>query len=397
MRRALPFALSLMALALVARAQTDTGIARLVTYQGEVDVVRAGVALTLAPDLPLSTGDSVSSRDGRAVVRFTDGSEIRIRPKTRIVLSDRPGGREIEVFWGRLWAFVQSGSGRATNFKTGGTIAGVRGTKLEYAANDDKSQEVGAIDDPVGVESVRSDGRGTCSFELRAGERIRVLPGGGLGDPAPFREGDIAGPELGGAGPGEPDFGLKRVVPVRGNNPYDPQDPAASGSPSGTPTPSPDCLNRSETCDPNDDHCCRRLTCQQSGSGFICSTGSTPTPTPTATATPTPSATPTATPTSTPLSGGCLALTSGYDGDNGCGLGLTHAFVSGNQITLEPFGSNGPQTFTAQNGTASSNNRNLVILGAPGHSCMLQCSSGSAGFAVVCQRPGASCGEIFRE
>ena len=113
-----------------AAAQGGSVIAKLTSFEGSVDVVRAGIPLALYPQLPLFSGDILHTRDGRATLVFEDRSEIRLKPQTRITVSETAERRDISVAIGRLWAFIVSQKERGTDFRTGGTISSIRGTKI---------------------------------------------------------------------------------------------------------------------------------------------------------------------------------------------------------------------------------------------------------------------------
>lgn len=84
-------------------------------------------------------------------------------------------------------------------------------------------------------------------------------------------------------------------------------------------------------------------------------------------------------------------------GDSICGIGSTQLSQSGSTVTLNPLGVNGATNFTIVGGEqADSVSSNLTILSAPGHDCSISTFSLPPGeFFVVCQRPGASCAELF--
>jgi hypothetical protein len=164
-----------------------------VAYDGSLEVIRLGIPIALYPESPLFSGDIVHTREGRAVVRFADRSEIRLKPNTRLQLSEKGDRRDIDVFFGRLWAYVQSGHGRLTGFRTGGTIAAVRGTDLEYAAGRDQQVQVGVNSSgPVDVQSTLADGT-LSRVSLNAGEGTTVARGGVPSPPGPHARGSITG------------------------------------------------------------------------------------------------------------------------------------------------------------------------------------------------------------
>jgi tetratricopeptide (TPR) repeat protein len=114
--------------------------ATLEAFRGQASVVRLGNELDLVRGLALERNDIVVTRNGTLVVRFySDGSQLRIGANSRVQLDESAGERNIEVFAGRLWARVVSWKERPVRFKTGRTIAAVRGTELAVAYDDDTS------------------------------------------------------------------------------------------------------------------------------------------------------------------------------------------------------------------------------------------------------------------
>ena len=158
-------------------------IARLVRYDAVVDVLRDGHLVKPFPDLPLLAGDIVHTREGRAAVGYPDGSEVRLARSTRLQLTEGQGERNVDVFFGRLWAYIAKQKDRTTNFRSGGTIAAVRGTRIEWYS--DGYVRIGVIDGEV---ELRIAGDGT--LRLREGEQATVR-NGKFGPVEPFREGDI--------------------------------------------------------------------------------------------------------------------------------------------------------------------------------------------------------------
>jgi hypothetical protein len=165
-------------------------IAKLASYDGTLDVIRAGIPLALYPELPLFSGDVIHTRQGRATLRFEDKTEIRLKANTRLSISERKERRDVDVFFGRLWAFIVGQKEKTTAFKTGGTIAAVRGTTIEYVAYADGSVEMGVVTGVVQMILTAADGS-TSTLDVQAGQRVTISPRGAVSPPAPFNEGDI--------------------------------------------------------------------------------------------------------------------------------------------------------------------------------------------------------------
>jgi hypothetical protein len=201
---------ALLALLAAGAAGAEESVAKLTAYSGVLSVIRGGAGLGLHPELGLLNGDVVSTRDGRATIVFNDRSEVRVRPNTRLAINDTPERRDIDVFFGRLWAFVSSRRDKQTNFKTGGTIAAVRGTVLEYLAEAAPWLTQQQLEDLTLLKIVRvSVGVASGSVEILhqlpdGSLKTLVINAGELGSIDPdndktyvgtFSEGDIAGDE----------------------------------------------------------------------------------------------------------------------------------------------------------------------------------------------------------
>ena len=139
-------ALALAAGAGVASAQqpaSDGAIATLEAVRGGVTVIRLGLSQSPSPSMPLQRNDVVVTRQGRATVRFhSDGSIIRIGPDSRVQIDESASERDVTVFFGRLWAHVVRAQERLSRFRSGSTIAAIRGTEvsLGVAADGDETQ-----------------------------------------------------------------------------------------------------------------------------------------------------------------------------------------------------------------------------------------------------------------
>ena len=145
--------------------------ASLESYRGRASVVRLGNAVTLQRGMALERNDVVVTRDGSLVLRFySDGSQLRVGSNSRVQINESAGERDIEVFGGRLWARVVSWKERPVRFRTGRTIAAVRGTELaiEYA---EETTVVSALEGKVLTEN--DDG----SVTLAGGQSAVVEPG----------------------------------------------------------------------------------------------------------------------------------------------------------------------------------------------------------------------------
>jgi tetratricopeptide (TPR) repeat protein len=152
----------------------DTGAPRfasLEAYQGDATVVRLGNPVTLQRGMALEANDLVVTRSGSVVVRFySDASQLRIGPDSRVQINESAGQRDVEVFAGRLWARVVNWRDRQTRVKTGSTIAAVRGT--EFAVDfDGDTTTVQTLEGAVEVANDKG------SLTVSGGQAAVVAPG----------------------------------------------------------------------------------------------------------------------------------------------------------------------------------------------------------------------------
>jgi len=190
-RPSLTAAICLLALLVAgtAGAQGEV-VARLTDYDGNIDVIRRGIPLAIYPELPLRSGDLINTRDGRAALVFGDKSELRLKPQTRLAVSESEGRRDIEVFFGRLWASIKRMQTRTTRFRTGGTIAAVSGTVIEYMATPQGDVRTGCVEGLLLVSSQLPSGA-TESVDVATGQQTTVRLGEAPTQPQPFTAGDI--------------------------------------------------------------------------------------------------------------------------------------------------------------------------------------------------------------
>jgi tetratricopeptide (TPR) repeat protein len=103
--------------------------------------------------MALHRNDVVVTRDGSLVLRFySDGSQLRVGSKSRVQINESAGERDIEVFGGRLWARVVSWKERPVRFRSGSTIAAVRGTELAIEF-DEETTVVSVLEGQVMTEN----------------------------------------------------------------------------------------------------------------------------------------------------------------------------------------------------------------------------------------------------
>jgi len=136
-------------------ANTSQEIATLEAVRGGVTVIRLGLSQSPSPSMPLQMNDIVVTRQGRATVRFhSDGSVLRIGPESRVQINESAEERDVTVFFGRLWAHVVRAQERLSRFRSGSTIAAIRGTELSLAvAVDGDETELSVLEGQVQAEN----------------------------------------------------------------------------------------------------------------------------------------------------------------------------------------------------------------------------------------------------
>jgi tetratricopeptide (TPR) repeat protein len=153
--------------------------ATLESYRGRASVVRLGNDLDLRRGMALERNDVVVTREGSLVLRFySDGSQLRVGSNSRVQINESAGERDIEVFGGRLWARIVSWKENPARFRTGRTIAAVRGTELAIDY-DEETAVVSALEGKVEVGnddgSVMVDGGQSAVVEQGQGPQLRTI------------------------------------------------------------------------------------------------------------------------------------------------------------------------------------------------------------------------------
>jgi ferric-dicitrate binding protein FerR (iron transport regulator) len=130
-------------------------IATLEAVRGGVTVIRLGLPQPPTPSMPLQMNDILVTKQGRATVRFhSDGSILRIGPDSRVQINESAQERDVTVFFGRLWAHVVRAQERLSRFRTGSTIAAIRGTEVSLAvASDGDETEFSVLEGQVEAET----------------------------------------------------------------------------------------------------------------------------------------------------------------------------------------------------------------------------------------------------
>jgi hypothetical protein len=121
-------------------AQTSTGSAVLTSVSGKVTVKRGSKTVTLHQDSKVHEGETLTTaKDAKATVRLFDGSELQVKPETKVVLAkvQKSGAADkvlkFKLLLGKLFASVQKLASSKSSFEieAGGVVCGVRGTQYE--------------------------------------------------------------------------------------------------------------------------------------------------------------------------------------------------------------------------------------------------------------------------
>jgi hypothetical protein len=159
-------------------------------FRGSVNIQLPGQALH-APArgeiLPAET--TVSTEDGRLLLRLSDGSNLLVRPNTRLILKqpESSGWRYLQLLMGRVRAEVQKRLGGSSGFQMGtpSAVISVRGTKFEVEVNREGLTEVDVHEGVVQLDSAKGMGE---SVMVRAGFSSRVGFDAGPESPRPTRD-----------------------------------------------------------------------------------------------------------------------------------------------------------------------------------------------------------------
>lgn len=116
----------------------------------------------------LRTGDKA-----QATLRFEDGTEVKVRAKTEVLVRPRPKEEAsgVVLFFGRVWSKVVKSVSGETSFEveSANAVAGVRGTEFEVGVADDGSTRVIVSE---GVVAVGGDENGatpiSAGFEVES-------------------------------------------------------------------------------------------------------------------------------------------------------------------------------------------------------------------------------------
>ena len=159
-------------------------------FTGRVSIQSPGQILrTPSKGEVLPAETSVSTQDGRLLLRLADGSNVLVRANTRLILKqpESNGWRYLQLLVGRVREEVQKRLGGGPGFRMGtpSAVISVRGTKFEVEVNRQGVTEVDVHEGVVQLDSVKGLGE---SVLIRAGFSSRVGFDAGPEVPRPTRD-----------------------------------------------------------------------------------------------------------------------------------------------------------------------------------------------------------------
>lgn len=159
-------------------------------FKGKVSIqlpAQAFTAPTRGEILPPDT--TVSTEDGRLLLKLSDGSDILVRPNTKLVLKqpESNGWKYFQMLIGRVRTSIQKRMGGAPAFQIGtpSAVISVRGTKFDVEVDRRGFTEVDVEEGTVELEALSGLGE---SVLITAGFSSRVGMETGPEVPRPTRE-----------------------------------------------------------------------------------------------------------------------------------------------------------------------------------------------------------------
>lgn len=159
-------------------------------FKGKVSIQLPAQAFTMpvrGEVLPPDT--TVSTDDGRLLLRLSDGSDILVRPHTKLVLKqpEANGWKYFQMVIGRVRTSIQKRMGGSSAFQIGtpSAVISVRGTKFDVEVDRRGFTEVDVEEGTVELEGLSGQGE---SVMITAGFSSRVGMETGPEVPRPTRE-----------------------------------------------------------------------------------------------------------------------------------------------------------------------------------------------------------------
>jgi hypothetical protein len=159
-------------------------------FKGKVSIQLPAQALSLpARGQVLPPETTVSTDDGRLLLKLGDGSDILVRPHTKLVLKqpETSGWKYFQMMIGRIRTSIQKRMGGAPAFQIGtpSAVISVRGTKFEVEVDRRGYTEVDVDEGVVELEALNGQGE---SVMITAGFSSRVGMETGPETPRPTRD-----------------------------------------------------------------------------------------------------------------------------------------------------------------------------------------------------------------
>jgi len=146
-------------------------------FKGKVSIQLPGQAL-LSPSRGqvLPPESTVTTDDGRLLLRLSDGSDILVRPHTRVIIKEpeSSGWRYLQLLVGRIRSQIQKHLGGSPAFQIGtpSAVISVRGTRFDVEVNRLGFTEVDVDEGIVELDSLSGRGESviiTAGFSSRVG------------------------------------------------------------------------------------------------------------------------------------------------------------------------------------------------------------------------------------
>jgi hypothetical protein len=159
-------------------------------FKGKVSIqlpAQAFAAPVRGEILPPET--TVSTDDGRLLLKLSDGSDVLVRAHTKLLLKqpEASGWKYFQLLMGRVRTQIQKRMGGSPAFQIGtpSAVISVRGTKFEVEVNREGLTEVDVHEGVVQLDSAKGIGE---SVMIRAGFSSRVGFDAGPESPRPTRD-----------------------------------------------------------------------------------------------------------------------------------------------------------------------------------------------------------------
>lgn len=156
-------------------------IAMVSAFMGELEIIREGKPIPAEPGMSLFSGDRIKTGQGRAEVNLLDGSLLRVRAESDMILEETwkkmriMGGwtkeylcRTVKVERGDAWANIKAQKGLQTEFESAAAVATVKGTTVTINVDDEGRTTLATEEGVLSVTSLD----GWVTFTLSTGESI---------------------------------------------------------------------------------------------------------------------------------------------------------------------------------------------------------------------------------